>query len=1003
MNIKLLTSLLFAFFPLFAFADSNGSGSLSFAPPPGDFSVVFLGNIFGIVDGVLHGSGSQIMGSMFGVFNAAVLALGGIIIMYTLLVSTLNTAHEGEVLGKQWSSIWIPMRSTLGLALLIPKASGYCMMQIFVMWVVVQGVGAADKVWDAALSYLNRGGVIIQAQQNPLAQLTGGNNEVALGGSYILSGEVCMAGLQKALESQKDSYLKLKSGGSGPCVGNGAATNPLCNSPVPDLIASVNVVSIQNDAPLNKTWAVDFPNLEQGNPYQALNGVCGRLTWSAISTTQGRSLKQMLEDPGYKIRLSENEVETAELSRAIALQQMYLDLSTMARVIVNNNPVLNPPSTSGGVTPVENAPFVAQFAQQQFGVPYTASGQPCTTTEDCITWGNASSAGNTNKSSPLFSGSEFQGAMLDYSGIMMPTLNLIEQSKHDNLAVEQRAFITQAQNSGWIMAGSYFFNLVQLSASNPAGPNATDHDTGIKSSTFNKLSTTYDNTGCAMVGYGVICQWLGDNATAVSLLNSISSMIDGGVSDSPTTPLNGATVVPSFQKGAVQHGVYNGPASATVYGLVNNALMLQTPGQPGMSAPKFAMDVNIDFSSSAFKLPKMNFGCGNVKTFLFSFCLGGLLGDIFYNLIMVNVFNYFLTYVASVINGVVMIFLIVPLQGIAGLFQIGIAAIQDPKVNPVVALAAMGINYINLSNQMWIYLLGMAITTSLIPYFGIFIFALLAMVLPLLIAWLGTMTAIGFVTAYYIPVLPYMIFTFGAMTWLITVIEAMVAAPIVALGVTHPEGHEAFGKGESAIMILMNVFLRPAMMIIGYIAAIALSFVSVWLINAGFATAMNFLGDTTVSGGTSYDWGSNLAKGAKPVDYTNWASVYAFFFSVLIYTTMYLTAVTKSFMLITYLPDKVLRWIGGQPESIGTESSQWAEEGKQKVEKAGGDTMKASQQMQSQLSGAAQKAIGPSAGGSSAEASGGKGGGKDGGKDGGKGAEAGGDAGAKEAAKMAGG
>ncbi len=50
------------------------------------------------------------------------------------------------------------IRSTLGLALLIPKASGYCLMQIFVMWVVVQGVGAADKIWEAALGYLNRGG-----------------------------------------------------------------------------------------------------------------------------------------------------------------------------------------------------------------------------------------------------------------------------------------------------------------------------------------------------------------------------------------------------------------------------------------------------------------------------------------------------------------------------------------------------------------------------------------------------------------------------------------------------------------------------------------------------------------------------------------------------------------------------------------------------------------------------------------------------------------------------
>ncbi len=39
--------------------------TISFTPVPGDVSVVFLGNIFGSVDGVLAGSGSQIIGEMF--------------------------------------------------------------------------------------------------------------------------------------------------------------------------------------------------------------------------------------------------------------------------------------------------------------------------------------------------------------------------------------------------------------------------------------------------------------------------------------------------------------------------------------------------------------------------------------------------------------------------------------------------------------------------------------------------------------------------------------------------------------------------------------------------------------------------------------------------------------------------------------------------------------------------------------------------------------------------
>ena len=163
---RFFLTLFSVFFPILALA-ADDSGTMSFAPPASDISVTFLGNIFGVVDGVLHGTGSQIMGTMFGVFNAAVLALGGIVIMYIILVSTMNTAHEGQMLGQKWSSIWVPVRATIGLSFLIPKTSGYCLMQIFVMWVVLQGVGVADKVWGTALNYHNRGGVIMQAQIDP--------------------------------------------------------------------------------------------------------------------------------------------------------------------------------------------------------------------------------------------------------------------------------------------------------------------------------------------------------------------------------------------------------------------------------------------------------------------------------------------------------------------------------------------------------------------------------------------------------------------------------------------------------------------------------------------------------------------------------------------------------------------------------------------------------------------------------------------------------------------
>lgn len=73
---------------------------------------------------------------------------------------------------------------------------------------------------------------------------------------------------------------------------------------------------------------------------------------------------------------------------------------------------------------------------------------------------------------------------------------------------------------------------------------------------------------------------------------------------------------------------------------------------------------------------------------------------------------------------------------------------------------------------------------------------------------------------------------------------------------------------------------------------------------------------------------------------------------------MYLTIVQKSFTLITYLPDKVLRWIGGTPESIGQESAQWGEDVKGKVQEAGKETNQAQGSMEKTIGGMGVKGVG---------------------------------------------
>lgn len=955
---KLIISILLALFPALVLADN---GSLNFAPPATDYSVIFLGNLFGVVDGVLHGTGSQIMGVMFGVFNSAVLALGGIIIMYTLMVSTMNTAHEGQMLGQKWSSIWIPVRSTLGLALLIPKASGYCLMQIFVMWIVVQGIGAADKVWEAALSYLNRGGVIVQAEPSGVSQLMDlvrpDAADITVGAMNILAGQVCMMGLQNQLEAQRQTLLDLKQVNRGACSGTpSSAMKGLCDTAVPDFIGSVNAVAEQNKNKTEKSFTLKMPNLDTP-PYSSLNGICGTLAWNAFAPLQdiGAPSEGGSANVG-RISISSSELDTAKMSRAIAIQQMYLDLSLIAQVMINNSPGigqafdLKPPSQ-------KNFSLVANV---QFGVPYTKNGTVCTDySKNCVVWG-IGTGGGSDTGGVLFNGTEFNGALKDYNGIMMPSLNLARQTASGNLMDKSHDFISEATARGWIMAGSYFFDLVKLNGNAVSGSEMTDRDTGLGNSVFNAslLLSPFGENGNCVGTYAILCNWFEQKNTQLKI---VQGLINGSVLTSTNGVPNPSPPIQINVKNDPQRPLVSNLQSSTVYGFINNSLMVKPVGQPGLQPMTFANAMKFSVDTTPYKLEKQDFDCGGVTILFFEFCLGQMFGDLFYNLIFLSIYNIFMAAFQQIINQVIMAFLMIPLQGMAGIFKSGVATLSRPGVNPIVALAQMGTEYINFSANLWMMLLSMSVSSALIPVFGLFIFALIALAMPLLLAWIGIMVGIGFTTAYYVPILPYMIFTFGTIAWLISVIEAMVAAPIVALGVTHPEGHDAFGKGEAAIMILMNVFLRPAMMIIGYIAAIALSYVGVWVLNAGFNHAISFMQTGTTPTSTassayfqapSASTGSGSGEGAGI--YTEWAGIYAFFFSILTYTTMYLIIVQRAFTLISYLPDKVLRWIGGSPESLGQESSQWGDELKSANKEAGGKTQDAQGQMDKQLGGKAQ-------------------------------------------------
>lgn len=139
-----------------------GAEAKIFDPVSTDKSVEYLGMIFGHKIGGLslgqESNASQFLNNLFQMFNGVILAVAMFILSYVSIISTVNTAQEGQVMGKKWSSIWIPLRSTIGLLLLAPvPGSGYSSLQVVIMWIVLNGIGAADQMWSFVLNNLSQG------------------------------------------------------------------------------------------------------------------------------------------------------------------------------------------------------------------------------------------------------------------------------------------------------------------------------------------------------------------------------------------------------------------------------------------------------------------------------------------------------------------------------------------------------------------------------------------------------------------------------------------------------------------------------------------------------------------------------------------------------------------------------------------------------------------------------------------------------------------------------
>ncbi|MCS5711140.1 DotA/TraY family protein [Candidatus Berkiella aquae] len=644
-----------------------------------DKSMVYLGMIFGYVPGTpIPSSGNSLFAQLVYIFNQVVFALGIVVIAYTAAFGAINTAHQGEFLGKDWHPVLVPLRAGAGILLLLPQTTGYNYMQIIVMWFIVQGVGAANAMWrQVIISNQTQGNL---HQDTRKVDLQNASDAV----SDIFKANICMAALNgnsSTLELMEEPVQFYRMGDQ-MRWGRVSQNDAICGS--------IDLAAIQNSMGGNNS-----------NAESAKNRFANALidAQQALETAADEALMPMAYGtaPTYS---SANQF----VSAARALQQAAVDVSN-----------------------------------------YTAS------------------------------------------------LNDVSE---------------QAIENGWILAGSYYFTIVQEGVYVP-------------------VTVTF--------------------STITPNVSQISKIV-------------------SQQKYNETVGTALGFANTYQSTAYSSIVTLSTADRAG----------------SSIVLKKANMSSQGSS--IFAAIFGSLFEDIVKDL----------------------------MEAISGSGED-----NEHQNDPVISMASFGSHLAVTTENVFFaaFALAFALWTISTPLsclqpLGHAFDKLLTIFMPIAVLLISLLWVAGLTLGLYIPMIPYLVFTFSALTWIILVIEAMLAAPLIALTLIVPSEDE-IGKAGHAISILLGIFLRPALMILGFIMAMQLLIVAIGMLNAAFwATILNATG---------------ASKGV---------GVFGLIAILLMYAGVATGMVHEAFSLIYLVPNKVMRWIGASGEQDDAMSK--VQELKGSVQKGGG-------------------------------------------------------------------
>ncbi|MEB0221342.1 DotA/TraY family protein [Pseudomonas sp. AB12(2023)] len=158
---------------------------------------------------------------------------------------------------------------------------------------------------------------------------------------------------------------------------------------------------------------------------------------------------------------------------------------------------------------------------------------------------------------------------------------------------------------------------------------------------------------------------------------------------------------------------------------------------------------------------------------------------------------------------------------------------------------------------------------------------------PFLVMAIMALFVLGGTLSAYLPMVPFIIWFGAGVNWLVVVGEAIIAAPLWAITHLGGEGDGMGAKASHGYIFLLNVMVRPILMVIGF-----------------------FLGGAgVIAGGTLLNQMFGIALANAQFDSVTGLVSVIFFLSI--YLSMCLNLCHSSFNLILIVPDQVINWVGG--------------------------------------------------------------------------------------------